>query len=116
MLSNAKSILELLLRPAPNRSRFEAASHLPWVMYSAPRHPENIFGANAIEEGLASGEASFKVLGCDYLGHRRDLNRQNDGFSGLSRNVIDLKAIRMQANSTSVCLFPRGYRRFGGRL
>ena len=47
-------------------------------MYSGPRHPENIFGANAIEEALASGEASFKLLGCDYLGHRRDLNRQND--------------------------------------
>ena len=106
MLGNAESILELLLRPAPNRSRLEAASHLPWVMYSAPRHPENIFGANAIEEALASGEASFKLLGCDYLGHRRDLTTKTTRVSGLSRNVIDLKAIRMQANSTSVCLFP----------
>ncbi len=106
MLSNAKSILELLLRPAPNRSRLEAASHLPWVMYSAPRHPENIFGANAIEEALASGEPSFKLLGCDYLGHRRDLTAKTTRVSGLSRNVIALKAIRIQADSTFVCFFP----------
>jgi hypothetical protein len=71
--ANAQNILELLLRRAPNRSRLDATSHLPGVIYFAPRHPEDVFGANPVEEALASGEAPVKFFGCDYLGHGRGL-------------------------------------------